>query len=249
MDGAVHPYCWLGNDFEVPMLITWIAAEMDSHWIRTFRAARWEVRSFTPIDFLSFRPLREGDTDIMIVEAMDRHSLEFCEAICQEKIAPVLAFVRELAFAQALLEAGADDFLLAPAEPIEALLRARKLAQSASVIRVGGLKVDLLAWDVSHCGRRVRLSTVEFRLLAALAKRVGQMVDRATILEEVWKLQAGDKAFGQVSSYVGRVRRKIEPDLHNPQYIISVPGTGYRLRNQRQWEARQREAGKAKVML
>ena len=231
------------------MLIAWIAAEMDSHWIRTFRAARWEVRSFTPIDFLSFRPLRDGDIDLMVMEAMDRSSLEFCEAICQEKIASVLAIVANLAYAQAILEAGADDFLLAQAEPIEALLRARKLAQSASVIRVGDLEVDLPAWNVSYRGRRVHLSRVEFRLLASLAKRVGQMVDHATILEEVWKLQDGDKAFAQVASYVGRVRRKIEPDLRNPQYIISVPGAGYRLRNQRQWDARQREAGQANVML
>jgi two-component system KDP operon response regulator KdpE len=193
--------------------------------------------------------LRDGDIDIMVMEAMDRSSLEFCEAICQEKIAPVLAIAGNLAYAQALLEAGADDFLLAPFEPIEALLRARKLARSASVVRVGDLEVDLAAWNVSYRGRRVRLSRVEFRLLASLARRVGQMVDHATILQDVWKLPNGDKPLGQIASYVGRVRRKIEPDLRNPQYIVSVPGAGYRLRNQRQWEARQREVGRASVML
>jgi DNA-binding response OmpR family regulator len=91
------------------------------------------------------------------------------------------------------------------------------------------------------------LSTVEFRLLASLAKRAGQIVHHATILEEVWNLESNNRSSAQVASYIGRVRRKIEPDIQNPQYIISVPRAGYRLRNQRQWEARQREAGRASL--
>ena len=231
------------------MAIALISKEMDSQLIRTFHTARWEIRSFKPVDFISCNPLSNNEIHIMVMEAIDRPSLEFFEAMCQEKVAPVLAIVGDLAYAQAALEAGADDFLLTPVEPVEALLRVRKLAMSASIIRVGDLEVDLLAWNVQYCGRRVYLSRVEFRLLATLAKRVGQMVDHGTIFEEVWKLQVGLKASPRVANYIGRVRRKIEPDLQNPQYIISVPDAGYRLRNQRQWEARQREAGKALVAL
>jgi DNA-binding winged helix-turn-helix (wHTH) protein len=51
-----------------------------------------------------------------------------------------------------------------------------------------------------------------------------------------------------VKSYIGRVRRKIEPDLRNPQYIISIPRQGYRLRNQRQWEADRREDARSIMM-
>jgi DNA-binding response OmpR family regulator len=227
------------------MRIVWITTKIDSKLFETFRMAGWGIKSFTPVDFLSSIPLRYGEMDILVVEAMDRSSLRFCEEICRQQIAPVLAIVADLAYAQAALESGADDFLAAPVEPIEALLRVRKLAKCASIIRVGELEVDLLAWNVRYQGRGIHLSMIEFRLLASLARRVGQLVDYATILGEVWTPQTGRKPMAQVTSYIARVRRKIEPYPQNPQYIISIPGAGYRLRNQRQWQARQYESGKA----
>lgn len=183
------------------------------------------------------------------MEAMDRSSFGFCQEICHHQIAPVLAIVGDLAYAQAVLEAGADDFLIAPVEPIEALLRVRRLAQSAHIIRVGDLEVDLLAWNVNCRGHRIHLSIVEFRLLASLAKRVGQMVDQATILEEVWTSIAEQRTPAQVKTCIGRLRRKIEPDFQNPQYIITIPGAGYRLPNQRQWEARRHEVHRSDLLL
>ena len=229
------------------MEIAWITTKIDSELIKTFRTARWNIKSFTPPDLIPCDRFGESGIDIIIIEAMDRSSLSLCEEFCHQQIAPVFAMVGDLAYAQAALEAGADDFLIAPVKPIEALLRVRKLVQNAGVIRVGNLEVDLLAGNVSRCGRHLHLSTVEFRLLASLAKRVGQIVDRATILNEVWKSDPNSKSSARVASYIGRVRRKIEPDMQYPQYIISIPGAGYRLRNQRQWEARQREAGRASL--
>jgi DNA-binding response OmpR family regulator len=225
------------------MTIVWLASKIDSELIRTFRRAGWDIKPCTPADFNLCDRSSLNTLDIIVIEAMDRFWLALCEQICHQQIAPVLAIVGDLAYAQAALEAGADDFLVVPAKPIEALLRARKLGRSAGIVRVGDLEVDLLAWNVSRRGHRLHLSTVEFRLLASLAKRAGQIVDHTTILEEVWKSDTSRKTLARMTNYVGRVRRKIEPDLQNPQYIISVPRAGYRLRNQRQWEARQRESG------
>ena len=158
----------------------------------------------------------------------------------------MLVIVADLAYAQAALEVGADDFLVMPVDPIEAVLRVRKLARTSDLIRVGELAIDLAAWRVNQSGRRVRLSPVEFRLLACLAKRVGQMVNHATILDEVWGWEAEHGTLVQVKNYIARLRRKIEPDLHNPQYIITIMGEGYRLRSQRQWEENRRETAKLK---
>jgi DNA-binding response OmpR family regulator len=231
------------------MAIAWIATNIDPQLIKTFRTVRWEVRSFTPVEFVPSDPLNRNDLDLVVIATINRSTLDLCLEICRQQFAPVLALVVDLAYAQAALEGGADDFLLAPANPIEALLRVRKLTRSADIIRVGELEIDLLAWNVYFRGQRVHLSTIEFRLLAALAKRVGQMVDHATLSEEVWKVVTKQKSLAQVTSYIGRVRKKIEPDFQNPQYIISVPGTGYRLRNQRQWEANQRESTASSILL
>jgi DNA-binding response OmpR family regulator len=117
----------------------------------------------------------------------------------------------------------------------------RKLARTSTLVRVGELEIDLAAWRVSFGGRRIPLSPVEFRLLACLAKRVGEMVNHATILEEVWGWEAEHGSLAQIKNYVARVRRKIEPDVRHPQYIIAIPGEGYRLRNHKQWEENRRE--------
>jgi DNA-binding response OmpR family regulator len=225
------------------MAIAWIARQTDSQLIKTFQTARWEVKTFTPVDSMLYSSLSCSSVDIIVIKAMDRSSLEICLEICRQQIAPVLAIVSDLAYAQAAVEGGAEDFLVTPVEPIEALLRVRKLARTTEKVRVGDIEVDLAAWRVTSCGQRIHLSTIEFRLLAVLARRVGQMVGHATILEEVWMYASEQKTSALVSNYIGRLRRKIEPDLQKPQYIISIPGTGYRLRNQRQWESDRREAG------
>ena len=231
------------------MAIAWITTKIDSEMVKTFQTAHWEIKSFTPPGFIYSKSLTHREIDIIILNATDRASLVFCEEVCRRQIAPVLAIVGDLAYAQAVLEAGAEDFLMAPVQPIEALLRVRKLARSAYIVRVGELEVDLLAWNVSYRDRRVNLSKIEFRILASLAKRVGQLVEQGTILEEVWSLAAEEKTLAQVKIYIGRLRRKIEPDVQNPQYIITIPGTGYRLRNQRQWQARRDEILKSEMLL
>jgi len=230
------------------MAIVWITTKMEPQLIEPFRNARWEIKAFTPLELLSCNPLTLGDSDIVVVEAMDRSSLSLCEEICRQQIAPVLAIVPDLAYAQAALESGTNDFLLMPVNPIEALLRVRKLTRASHVIRVGDLEIDLAAKRVSRSGNSVRLSPVEFRLLACLAKRVGQLVNHVSISTEVWGWEAERGPLAQVKSYIGRVRRKIEPDLNDPQYIISVPREGYRLRNQRQWKADRREAVRSIMM-
>jgi DNA-binding response OmpR family regulator len=228
--------------------IAWITTRPEPCEIEIFPTSQWEFNVFRPAEFVSTYLSWPGNLDVIVIEVMDRPLLDTCREICHARIAPVFGIVADLAYAQAVLEDGADDFLLVPVNPIEALLRVRKLTRSAKIVRVVDLEIDLLAWNVNYCGQRVHLSTLEFRLLASLAKRVGQMVDHATLLEEVWKLKIELKPLAHVTSYIGCVRKKIEPDPQNPQYIISIPGTGYRLRNHRQWREAQRDIENAPLL-
>jgi DNA-binding response OmpR family regulator len=177
---------------------------------------------------------------VIVLELADGPLLEICQEICRKKIAPILVLTANLAYAQAALEAGADDFLIVPANPIEALLRVHRLARTSTFICTGDLEIDLAASRVSYGGCHVRLSTLEFRLLACLAKRLGKTVSYAEILEDVWGWEPDLGTLSQVKNCISRVRKKIEPDLHNPQYIITIPREGNRLRDQRQWEENRR---------
>lgn len=231
------------------MSIAWIATITHSHLIEAFRRCHWDVKPFPPSEFVLASLSCEHNLDAIVLEMKNSLTIDMCREICHQRLAPVFAIAKNLAYAQAALEAGADDFLVMPVNSIEALLRVRKLAQVSNIIRVGDLEIDLLARRVDYGGSRVRLSPVEFRLLACLAKRVGQMVTHAAILSDVWGWDAERGALAQVKSYIGRLRRKIEPDLHNPQYIISISREGYRLRNQRQWKSNHREAVRSEMMI
>ena len=222
------------------MAIAWIVTRTDPHLIEAFRAAQWKIESFASVEGMPVSLSRLGYIDAIVFELSDGMLLDICRKICHKRIAPMLVITVDLAYAQAALEVGADDFLVPPLDPIEAVLRVRKLVRTSSLVHVGDLEIDLAAWRVSYSGRRIQLSPVEFRLLACLTKRAGQMVNHVTILEEVWGWKDEYGALTQVKNYIGRLRRKIEPDVHHPQYIITIPGEGYRLRNQRQWEENRR---------
>jgi DNA-binding response OmpR family regulator len=217
------------------MTIAWIAARTEPRIFNTLYAGPRKIRVFAPSKFMPYHVL-SGEIAVIVIDINDRPSLNLCTEICGQQIVPVLAIVADLAYAQAALEAGAADFMVAPINPIEVLLRLHKLTRFADIVRVGDLEINLDALSVWTRGHQIDLSRVEFQLLATLARRVGQMVDHTTILGEVWDVGEESKAFARLKSYIGRLRRKIEPDLQNPQYIVSIPGTGYRLRNQKQWE-------------
>ena len=220
------------------MVIVWIGENSKQNLIKAFRAVHWEIQEVSPVEVRQVKTSQFWDVDLVVFEVSRSSLIDLCREICSKGIVPMLVLVTDLAYAQAALEVGADDFVVLPVDPFEVLLRARKLVRAASIVRVGDLHIDLAAWRVGFGGCHIHLSSVELRLLACLAKQVGQTVSYAEIMEEVWGWETGYGALTQVKNAINRLRQKIEPDLRNPQYIITISKHGYRLRNQRQWEAR-----------
>jgi two-component system response regulator MtrA len=228
------------------MVIGWIAMKTEQQLFDAFQAAQWEINEYSSAELMPGTQSLSNNLDVIVIEVMDRALLDLCREIWHARIAPVFAVVPDLAYAQAALEMGANDFMVAPANPLEAILRVSRLARAESLIRVGKLEIDLVAWRMTIGGQRVQLSPVEFRLLACLAKRAGEMVSHTTILEEVWGWESEHGTLAQVKNYIGRLRRKIEPDPEHPQYIITVKGEGYRLRNENQWRESHAERGNSR---
>jgi DNA-binding response OmpR family regulator len=211
------------------MAIGWITTRIEPQVLDAFLAEQWELKVFAPIQFLEPGSFQPNNVDIIVFEISDRLLLDLCRTVCIHRVAPMLAIVMNLAYAQAALEAGADDFLVMPVDSMEAMLRIHKLAQTSTFVRTGELRIDLVTGRVTLEGTRVRMSSIEFRLLACLAKRAGHMVTHAEIMEEVWDWNLEPSTLLQVKNCVNRVRKKIERDAHNPEYILTVPGEGYRL--------------------
>jgi len=93
-------------------------------------------------------------------------------------------------------------------------------------LEIGRLAIDPASYRVSHGGKPVPLSTLEFRLLYYLASRPNRVFTRDQLLDAVW----GTDRFvtpRSVDVYVRRLREKIESDPENPLHLKTVRGAGY----------------------
>jgi two-component system response regulator MtrA len=133
------------------------------------------------------------------------------------------------------LEAGADDYVRKPFELPELVARLRVALRRAGTtetggpLRLGPLEIDEASHSVRRAEEEIALSHTEFRLLAELARRPGQVFTRELLLEQVWGYDyLGDSRLVDVA--VQRLRAKIEAEPARPELILTVRGVGYKAR-------------------
>ena len=131
------------------------------------------------------------------------------------------------------LDAGADDYVTKPFGIDELLARLRAVLRRSGPpgepeLVVGELQIDLEKRAAILRGERLRLTPIEFRLLAYLARNEGRLLTHAAILRAVWG-NAYQEESHYLHVYVSQLRRKIEDDPARPQYVLTEPGAGYRL--------------------
>ena len=132
------------------------------------------------------------------------------------------------------LELGADDYLVKPFSPKELVARVRAVLRrtsgataGAEVLRVGEIEVDLPKMRARVDGRPVELTPTEFQLLATLVREPGRVFTRGQLLDALHGVTI-DSYERAIDAHVKNLRRKIEPELGRPRYVLTVHGVGYR---------------------
>ena len=192
------------------------------------------------------RLIREEKPHLVLLDLMlpGTDGVELMESVPELAGVPVIflsAYGRDQVIARAL-EAGADDYIVKPFSPTELMARIQAvLRRRAPVERpapsepcvLGDLTVNFAERRVSLAGRPVRLTGMEYRVLAELAANAGWVVTHADLLLRVWgPAHAGGS--GPVRTIVKNLRGKLGEDAENPTYIFNEPRVGYRLGDERE---------------
>ena len=185
--------------------------------------------------------VRAGSPDVVILDVMlpGIDGIEVCRQLRAFSDAYVLMLTARSEEIDRImgLTVGADDYLVKPFSPrelvarVKALLRRPRVEVAAAPTSAGpaGLEIDEAKRTVRVDDRAIDLTTLEFDLLAALARDPGVVIRRQVLLDRVWGIDfVGDDHL--VDVHIANLRRKLGDDPAHPRFVETVRGVGYRLR-------------------
>lgn len=135
------------------------------------------------------------------------------------------------------LEIGAEDYITKPFNHREFILRVGKILSRMkwidrqSEVKIGDLLIYLEKDEVYMDGERISLTPNEYSLLSCLVSRAGWVITWQALLKDVWGSEDWEGGREMVKVNIQRLRKKIEPDPHCPEYIFNEWGKGYRFKN------------------
>jgi len=183
---------------------------------------------------------REGVFDLIVLDVMlpKLDGFEVCRLVRARSAVPIIMLTAKAEEFDTVLglELGADDYITKPfsirefRSRVRAVLRRsdrpRPDEEGAEPLSRGPLRIDLECRSVDVRGEPVRLTYLEFELLATLARNPGRVFSRATLLDRLW----GDSSFRDprtIDVHVRHLREKLERDPAQPELIHTDRGVGY----------------------
>ncbi len=187
----------------------------------------------------AIRIVAEQTPDLIVLDLglPDLEGTEVCRRIRAGSRVPIVVLSARGSEADKVraLDLGADDYVTKPFGPEELLARIRvalrRLASEDEVetgcFRAGDLTIDYDRRRVLRHETEIRLTPKEFELLSLLAHNHDRVLTHRAILKAVWGPNAVEQP-EHLWTLVAQLRKKIEPDPSNPQYLLSEPWVGYR---------------------
>ena len=192
---------------------------------------------------MAWERVKTAKPDLVVLDLMipGIHGLEVCKLIRRDAATQNLPIIMLTAKSDQVdkilgLELGADDYVTKPFNVRELIARIRAVLRRyegrqqielSETFAFQGLSVNFGSCTVAVDGKKVDLSSREFKLLKFFTEHPGRVYSRDQLLDYVW----GDEAFVEprtVDVHISRLRATIEQDKGNPTYILTVRGIGYK---------------------
>jgi DNA-binding response OmpR family regulator len=188
---------------------------------------------------------RESDFDLVVLDIMlpQVDGFEVCRQLRAKSSVPIIMLTAKAEeFDKVLgLELGADDYITKPfsmrefRSRVKAVLRRADLSRNgedgaSEPLDQGDIRIDFDKRSVDIRDEPVRLTYVEFEILAILAAAPGRVFSRTMLLERLW----GDASYRDprtIDVHIRHLREKIEVDPKNPDFLFTVRGVGYHFRD------------------
>lgn len=181
--------------------------------------------------------------DLIILDILlpgDINGYDVCKRIRSFSRVPIIMLTAKTQEQDKLegFDAGADDYLTKPFSTQELLARIKAVLRrldeepeaKASLLQCGELEIDFRQASVTVKGKKVELTSTEYRLLYEMAQSSNQLVSHEELLSRVWGPEYRDER-DYLRAYIWHLRKKIETNPSQPMYIISRSGLGYILVN------------------
>lgn len=180
--------------------------------------------------------IMENNIDFLLLDINlpDGSGLDLCEQINDKINFPIVLFTANDTDEDMIkgFEMGCDDYIAKPFSmdvlklKINAILKISGKVEK-DIFKYKDLKIDFESRKVFVKDEEVNLTVTEYKLLELLSKNKGRAVTKEIILEKLWDSNGNYVDENTISVNIRRLRKKIEEDTKNPQYIITLFGIGY----------------------
>ncbi|MBT2738173.1 response regulator transcription factor [Bacillus sp. ISL-7] len=189
----------------------------------------------------ALKKVKTLNSDLIILDLMlpDISGEEVCRLVRKESDVPILMLTAKSAEDDRIngIVMGADDYLTKPFSPrevvvrVQAILRRVKKSEKVERLEFNGkrLVIDLIKKEVTVNGDYITLTPIEYKLLTNMAVNPGRVYSRMDLLEKIQDEGMYYEGYERsVDTHIKNLRKKIEMDSRQPDFIVTVFGMGYK---------------------
>jgi len=178
------------------------------------------------------------DLIILDLNLPDIDGIKACEIIRREFDFPIIMLTARDGISDKVLglECGADDYIVKPFNFLELSARIKSIFKRVEKSLVKeqykfkDLSINFKSWSVSVREKIIKLTKTEFELLELFVSYPDEALSREFIQQQIWRDSQLYHTSRAVDVHVQRLRKKIEPEIEKPEYIVTVAGVGYKFK-------------------